>query len=100
MVTLFEIDVRLAGGIFGVSRESSLAGTTFLAVSAYVHLFFAVGTALVWAVLMVATLRTFPVPPRPGPFSRQHRLWGSVGMIGMTLTGITGIEFYVIGMVL
>ena len=37
------------------------------------------------------------IPPEPGAFSSLHRRWGRVGMISMGLTGLTGIELYVLG---
>jgi hypothetical protein len=60
-------------------------------------MFFSITTALIWLALTIASLRKFPAPPVPGPFSASHKLWGRIGMIDMALTGITGIELYVVG---
>jgi len=37
LVTLFAIDMRLAGGIFEMTKDSSLAGTTLMNVSIWGH---------------------------------------------------------------
>ena len=100
VVTLFEIDIRLAGGFFVLAAESSYAGTALLTASVYIHLVLAVSTALLWAVLIVTSLRRFPSPPEPGEYSMSHKRLGRLGMVGMALTGVTGLELYLVGMVL
>ena len=97
VVTLFEIDVRLAGGAFGLSQQSSLAGTAAMYWSISVHLALAASTALLWTTLILVSWRRFPQPPQPTEeFSRKHRFWGRIGMLAMTLTGLTGVELYVV----
>jgi len=97
VVTLFEIDVRLAGGAFGLAQNSSLAGTTLMNASIWIHLFIAAFTAVLWLWLILLSRRRFPNPPVPTEsFSEKHRFWGRIGMVAMTLTGITGIELYVV----
>ena len=59
VVTLFEIDVRLAGGAFGLAKNSSLAGTTLMSVSIWVHLAIAAFTAILWLWLILLSLRRF-----------------------------------------
>lgn len=34
---------------------------------------------------------------RPAPFSKAHRLWGTLGMVDMALTGATGVMLDVVG---
>ncbi len=97
VVTLFEIDVRLAGGAFGLAKNSSLAGTTLMNASIWVHLIIAACPAVLWLWLILLSRRRFPKPPVPTEsFSAKHRFWGRIGMISMALTGITGIELYVV----
>jgi putative membrane protein len=97
VVGLFEIDVRLAGGAFGLAKNSGLAGTTLMIASIWIHLAIAASTALIWLTLIIVSLRRFPKPPKPTEnFSATHRFWGRIGMVAMTLTGITGIELYVV----
>ncbi len=97
VVTLFEIDVRLAGGAFGLAQHSSLAGTSFMAWSIWIHLGLATVTALLWVSLLLVSWRRFPKPPQPDPsFSATHRFWGRIGMVAMMLTGITGVELYIV----
>ena len=99
-VTLFELDLQAHGGIFELTRESRYAGTDFLYASIYIHTFFAISTAILWLSLIAVSLRRFAAPPRPNGFSKMHRLWGRIAMLDMLLTGITGVELYVVGLVL
>lgn len=98
VVVLFETDMRLAGGIFEMTKASAYAGTSLLKASVYIHTLLSIATSVIWLWLTITSLRRFASPPVPGPFP-NHRLWGRLGMIGMTLTGLTGIELYVVGFV-
>lgn len=98
-VVLFEWNLQARGGIFEITKESSFSGTTFLYTSIYVHTFFSISTSIIWLSLIILSLRRFPSPPRPNDFSRAHRIWGRIGMIDMLLTGVTGVEMYVVGLV-
>ena len=100
VVGLFEINLRMQGGIFAATRDSGYAGTPTLNFWIYLHTFFAVTTLLVWAVLIVASLRRFPSPPEPGPFSHTHKRWGRLGMVWMLVTGVTSLPVYVYGFAL
>ncbi len=97
VVTLFEIDVRMAGGAFGLAQHSSLAGSSLMAWSICIHLALATSTTLLWGALILVSWRRFPKPPQPDEsFSTKHRFWGQLGVVLMTLTGITGVELYVV----
>lgn len=96
-VLLFELDIRLAGGTGALTKHSAYAGTWLLTISFYVHLLIAVSTAILWATLIIISFRRFDKPPRPNHFSRQHKRWGRIAMILMILTGLTGIEIYILG---
>lgn len=96
-VILFEIDMRLAGGIFEMTKDSRYAGTWLLNGSIWFHTVLAIFTSLLWIGLVLISRRRFPSPPEPGEFSVKHRFWGRIGMVAMALTGITGIELYIIG---
>ena len=96
-VLLFELDIRLAGGTFALIAASPYADAWWLTAIIYIHLVIAVGTALVWAILITLSLRRFGNPPVPGAFSATHRTWGRVGMVGMILTGLTAYPLYIFG---
>ena len=97
VIVIFEVDMRLSGGIFEMTKGSRFAGTPVLNTSIGVHVLLSILTTISWIVLIALSLRRFPNPPVPGSFSRLHRFWGKFGMLAMALTGITGIELYVIG---
>jgi len=100
VVLLFEYDMQQHGGIFAMVKESSYAGTFFLNFIIYLHTFLSITTSIIWIYLVIASLKKFGKDPKPGKFSRTHRLWGKIGMWDMALTCITGLMVYVYGFVL
>lgn len=99
-VLLFEIDLRMSGGIFALTAGSAYAGSGFLNGSIYLHTALSVSTSVLWITLIGLSLWRFPKPPVPGDFSRVHRLLGRAAMLGMLLTAITGVELYIFGFAL
>lgn len=91
-VALFEADMRLNGWEQRAAGSPHFPSTVYT--SLYVHLFFAVTTAVLWIAVILRALRRFPSPPVPGPHSRSHLLWGKLAAIDMTLTAVTGWVFY------
>lgn len=96
-VILFEVDLRMRGGIFEMVKQSAFAGTFLLNGLIWFHLFVSITTALIWIGLVIFSLRKFSSSPAPNDFSRTHIFWGRLGMIDMILTGITGVMLYVLG---
>jgi hypothetical protein len=92
-VTLFEVDMRFLTS-WEARAEPSPYYTTWVRPSLYVHLFFAIPTTLLWIYVVIAALRRFDDPPRPGAHSRNHRFWGWVAVIEMVMTAVTGWTFY------
>lgn len=96
-VLAFEIDMR-----FFTDWEELAAPSPYYAAETWcpvwialaVHLAFAVPTTLLWVVVIYRALRGFARPPRPGPHSGSHMLWGRVAGFGMLMTGVTGWVFY------
>lgn len=93
-VVLFEIDMQLSGGIYEMAKGGSYYGSQLLDTTLYIHLFFSVSTTLIWLFLLLISLKRFQNPPQPNSFSRQHRLWGRLGMMDMMMTAITGYILY------
>ena len=101
VVLLFELDLRLAGGVEELTKGSRYFGTPLLDYSTYVHLFFSVTTSMIWIGLIILSLRRFDSPPGPKKgFSKTHILWGRIGMVWMIMTGVTGLLLYVLGFAL
>lgn len=96
VVLLFEIDLNQSGGIFAVTATSPYAGTSVLNAWIWVHTFFAIGSTLVWLLLVIASLIKFPSPPLPTAFP-THRYFGRLGMILMLGSGVTAIPMYYYG---
>jgi hypothetical protein len=95
-VTAFEVDMQ----VFHDWEELAVpAGSTgpppaHVYYALYVHLFFAVTSAVLWVWVIVQALRKYPSPPVPGPHSRQHVPLARLAAIDMALTAITGWVFY------
>jgi uncharacterized membrane protein YozB (DUF420 family) len=100
VVLLFEYDMQQNGGIFEMVKGSSYEGTGFLNFMIYFHTFLSITTSIIWFILIIASLIKFGKNPRPGKFSKTHKLWGKIGMLDMALTCITGLILYVFGFIL
>ncbi len=96
-VILFEVDLRMRGGIFEMVKDSQFAGTLWLNSLIWFHMFVSITTSFIWIGLIAGSLWKFASPPVPNDFSSRHRFWGKIGMIDMILTGVTGVMLYVLG---
>lgn len=96
-VALFEVDLKLSGGIFALTAPSAYAGTVLLNGLIYGHMVVAIGSVLVWAPLLLFSIRYFGNPPSPGDFSARHRFWGRTGMLLMMLSGLSALPLYYLG---
>lgn len=92
VIGLFEAEMRLSG--WRHRAEASPYYTTWVFPVLTVHLVFAVSTAMLWVAVIVAALRKFPRPPRPGSHSATHRWWAWLAAVDMVLTTLTGWLFY------
>lgn len=97
VVLLFEYDMKQNGGIFEMVKGSGYEGTFFLNFMIYFHTFLSITTSLIWIVLIVVSLKKFGNNPKPGKFSKTHKLWGRIGMWDMARTCISGLILYVFG---
>lgn len=102
-VGLFELDMRLHGGIVGIlakrSRPLYSAELTAFYRLLYVHLFFAISTVGLWATTLSLALRRIPTPPGPCSHSRLHKRLGWLSAVDITLTSVTGLLVYYFGFV-
>ncbi len=96
-VALFEIDLKLSGGIFELTKASSYAGTMLLNGLIYGHTLVAIGSTLVWVPLVIVSMRKFGNPPVRTSFGTAHRLWGRIGMILMMASGLSAMPLYYYG---
>lgn len=96
-VVIFEVDIRLNGWrerarpspYYGTDTEPGLVFQVL-----YVHLCFAVTTAVLWIVVIARALRRFARPAAPGPHSRSHVFWARLAALDMLATTVTGWTFY------
>ena len=97
-VVLFEVDMRFVTDWRARAMPSPYY-ESWVFPSLYIHLFFAVPTALIWTYTIVQALRKFPSPPVPGPYSHAHHRWGKLAAIEMVMTAVTGWIFYYLAFV-
>lgn len=102
-VGLFEIDIRLQGGIDAILVKRTVALTaaqkTFFDILLAVHLVFAISTPFLWATTLTLALKRFSSPPAPGEHSRLHKRLGWLAAVDITLTAVTGLLVYYFGFV-
>ena len=100
VVTLFEVDLKLSGGIFALTSESTYAGTALLNSLIYGHMLVAIGSTLVWVPLVIVSVLRFPNPPVSNAFGPSHRFWGRTGMLLMMASGLSAVPLYYVGFAL
>ena len=96
-VTLFEVDVRLNDW-----RPRALVSPFYsdqwtqglVNWSLWIHLVFAISTALLWGFVIIQALRKIPSPPGPCGYSASHIRWAKLAALDMVFTTITGWGFY------
>lgn len=100
VLTVFEVDIRLHGWEERAAGELGGSPSNSVFYVLWIHLFFAISTLVLWAVVIVRALKNFPRPPRPSEHSRSHRQWAWLAAIDMLLTTCTGWVFYLMAFVL
>ena len=91
-VGLFEIDIKFIS-LWEQRAQPSPYYSTWVYYSLYIHLFFAIPTALLWIFVIVQAWRKFPVPPMPGVHSQSHKFWAWLAAVEMFMTALTGWVF-------
>jgi uncharacterized membrane protein YozB (DUF420 family) len=103
VVLLFEVDMRLSGGITGLLKNRTTPLTedqySFFRNVLIVHLFFSISTVVLWAVTLILAWKRFSNPPLPGEHSRLHKTLGWLSSIDLTLTSVTGLAVYYYGFI-
>ena len=98
-VAAFEVDMQwISGWEPRASRDGKVPSTVWIAL--YVHLFFAITTAVLWVFVVVQALRQIPDPPTPCPYSGRHRFWATLAAVDLCLTSLTGWVFYLLAFAL
>jgi uncharacterized membrane protein YozB (DUF420 family) len=95
-VTVFEIDIRFFGWEQRAAGPPGGKPSPIIYATLWVHLFFAVSSAILWIFVIVQALRKFPNPPQPCEYSRRHVFWGQLAAWDMFLTALTGWGFYLL----
>jgi hypothetical protein len=98
-VAAFEIDMQINGWEHRATATPGAPVPPHVYWALYVHLVFAVTTALLWPWVIVQALRKFPNPPLPGAHSRQHVPLAWAATVDMCLTAVTGWIFYYLAFV-
>lgn len=92
-VLALEIRIRMAGGSGGLLQGSIYAGTGTLRTVAAAHIIGAVLTYVIWGWLLFGSRKTFR-KTLPGAFSKGHKRWGWVVLLGLWFTAISATAVY------
>jgi len=95
---VLEGNIRLSGGSGSLIAPSPYAGTALLKGVFIAHIFPAVFTYIVWVWLAVVSRRRRD-EQLPGAFSRRHRRWGWVIIVGLAWTALSALAVYTLGFV-
>ena len=90
----FELDVRFFTDWKELARPSPFFDSGTVHWCLWIHLFFAIPTPIIWAILLVTAWRRFRDSFEQGSFNRIHRIGGRIGAAFMFATAITGWVFY------
>lgn len=93
-VCLFEIDMRLHGWEDRAAGEMGGSASPQVWDALYLHLVFAISSAVLWPLVIIRAWKHFPVPPAPNAHSRSHLFWARLAALDMVLTSVTGWVFY------
>lgn len=93
----FELHVRIYG--WQDQAKPSPYFDTILFPLLYIHLFFAIGAVLLWAITIYGALKGFKHSVAPGVYSHRHKQLGRSAALFMYMTSITGWIFYYLGFV-
>jgi uncharacterized membrane protein YozB (DUF420 family) len=97
-IVAFEIDMQFVSGWRDRAAASRFWPAGVMA-SLYVHLFFAVTTAVLWIYVVTGALRNIPKSPGPSSYSRRHIIWARLAAIDLAMTALTGWTFYLMAFV-
>ncbi|MEX2140667.1 MAG: DUF420 domain-containing protein [Pirellulales bacterium] len=95
-VLAFEIDMRFFTD-WQVRAEPSPYFTSpvnWVKIALWIHLFFAIPTAILWIYVVWHALRYIPDPPAPSQHSAKHIRWAWIAAWEMVGTALTGWAFY------
>ncbi len=91
-VTAFEFDIRVNG--WRHMAEPSPYYDTLVFPALWIHLFFAIATALLWVATIIKAHQNIPKPPRPSETSARHARVARWAVRFMYGTCVTGWLFY------
>ncbi len=97
-VAAFEIDIQFFAK-WEERAEASPYFYTLVTPALWIHLFFAVPTAVIWIYTVWHGLRNIPDPPGPSAASARHIFWGRLAAWEMAGTAVTGWVFYYLAFV-
>ena len=92
IIVTFELEVRMRGWTQWAKASPYYEGILFPFL--YSHVAIAILTTILWIVTISKAVKRFPVPPRPGVHSMEHKRLARIAAIAMFLTATTGWAFF------
>jgi len=93
-VLLFELEIRLAGGIFNLMENSVYHGSSKFEIVLFIHLIFAVTTPFLWGWTIFSGLKNYEGGKFKEGYAKKHIFLGRISIIDLLLTSGTGLLVY------
>jgi uncharacterized membrane protein YozB (DUF420 family) len=94
VVTLFELEIRLADGIFNLMQNSIYHGSSKFQIVLNIHLVFAVTTPFLWGWTIYSGLKNYTDGKFKEGYAKKHIFLGRISIIDLLLTSATGLLVY------
>ena len=91
MVIIFEVGVRLDGGLNAFMKTSTV-DYNFMAILMVIHIIIAVVTVVLWSIILYGAIKKFKV--EKVSVDHNHKFFGKIVFLGMSITSALGISIY------
>jgi putative membrane protein len=91
MVIIFEVGVRLDGGL-NTFMKTSTVDYNFMAILMVIHIIIAVVTVVLWSIILYGAIKKFKV--EKVNVDHNHKFFGKIVFLGMSITSVLGISIY------
>jgi putative membrane protein len=91
VIVVFEVGVRLSGG-FNAFMQTSNANLNYMTLFLIVHIFIAIISVILYFLVVLSAYRELKLHKKP--FIHNHKLFGSLVFLGMSITSMMGTTIY------
>ena len=91
MVIIFEVGVRLDGGL-NTFMKTSTVDYNFMAILMVIHIIIAVVTVVLWSIILYGAIKKFKV--EKVSVDHNHKFFGKIVFLGMIYTNLFYFKFF------